>query len=183
MKWSIHKFKPCSGTVHLNHVRVFSALAKYLFFSKVSVELLNYIIFYMCHRTSTAMPSVKDEPDIQYTFRKVSGQWKFDQQSPNQNLILTSKKMNASDVIMFGCMNKKTSAPAQLWIFDLTNFPLSTVKVMIDAVGYACSESVKSDDCLPQTSQDELTLSLAATLNQNLFIKFDTFCHFFTNFG
>ena len=45
-------------------------------------------------------------------------------------------------------------------------FPLSTAKVLIDAVGYVCSESVKCDDCLPQTLGDELTLSLAVTLNQ-----------------
>ena len=61
--------------------------------------------------------------------------------------------------------------------------PLSTAKVLIDDVGYVCSESGKCDDCLPQTLGDELTLSLAVTLNQDLFIKFNIFCYFFTNFG
>ena len=41
--------------------------------------------------------------------------------------------------------------------------------------GYVCSESVKCDDCLPQTLGDELTHSLAVTLNQNWFIKLDIF--------
>ena len=45
--------------------------------------------------------------------------------------------------------------------------PLSTARVLIDAVGYVCSESMKCDDCLPQTLGDELTLSLAVTLNQD----------------
>ena len=44
--------------------------------------------------------------------------------------------------------------------------PLSTARVLI-GVGYVCSELVKSDDCLPQTLGDELTLSLAVTLNQD----------------
>ena len=26
-------------------------------------------------------------------------------------------------------------------------FPISTAKVLLDAVGYVCSESLKSDDC------------------------------------
>ena len=43
--------------------------------------------------------------------------------------------------------------------FGLTNSPLSTAKVLIDAVGYVCSESVKCDDCLPRTLEDELTLN------------------------
>ena len=51
--------------------------------------------------------------------------------------------------------------------FGLTNFSLSTAKVLIDAVGYICSESVKRDDYLPQTLGDELTLSLAVTLIQD----------------
>ena len=46
-------------------------------------------------------------------------------------------------------------------------FPLSTARFLIDDVGYVCSESVKCDNCLPQTLGDELTLSLAATLNQD----------------
>ena len=41
--------------------------------------------------------------------------------------------------------------------------------------GYVCSESVKCDDCLPLTLGDELTLSLAVTLNQDWFIKLDIF--------
>ena len=45
--------------------------------------------------------------------------------------------------------------------------PLSTAWVLIDAVGYVCSESVKCDDCLPQTLGDELTLSLVVALNQD----------------
>ena len=49
----------------------------------------------------------------------------------------------------------------------LTNYPLSTAKFLIDAVGYVCSESVKSDNFFPQTLGDELTLSLAVTLNQD----------------
>ena len=38
-----------------------------------------------------------------------------------------------------------------VWGFGLTNFPLSTAGVLIDDVGYVCSESVKCDDCLLQT--------------------------------
>ena len=45
--------------------------------------------------------------------------------------------------------------------------PLSTAKVPIDAMGYVCSESVKYEECLPQTLGDELTLSSAVTLNQD----------------
>ena len=43
--------------------------------------------------------------------------------------------------------------------------PPCTAKVLIDAVGYVCLESVKYDDCMCQTLRDELTLSLAETLN------------------
>ena len=46
-------------------------------------------------------------------------------------------------------------------------YPLSTARVLIDAVSYVCSESVKCDDCLPQTLGYELTLSLEVTLNQD----------------
>ena len=45
-------------------------------------------------------------------------------------------------------------------------FPLSTAKVLSDAVGYVCSESVKCD-CLPQTLGGELTLYSAMTLKQD----------------
>ena len=45
-------------------------------------------------------------------------------------------------------------------------FPPSTARVLIDDVGYVCSESVECD-CLTQTLADELTLSLAVTLNQD----------------
>ena len=40
-----------------------------------------------------------------------------------------------------------------------------TAKVLIDAVGYVCLASVKYDDCMCQTLGDQLTLSLAETLN------------------
>ena len=60
-------------------------------------------------------------------------------------------------------------------VFGQTNSPLSTARVLIDAVGYVCSESVKCDDCLPKTLGDELTLSLAVTLNQDWSIEFDIF--------
>ena len=50
--------------------------------------------------------------------------------------------------------------------FWLDRFPPSTAKVLIDAVGYVCLESVKWDYCMCQTLGDELTLSLAETLNQ-----------------
>ena len=43
----------------------------------------------------------------------------------------------------------------------MANSPLSTVKFLIDSVGYICSESVKCDNCLLQTLEDELTFSLA----------------------
>ena len=42
-------------------------------------------------------------------------------------------------------------------------------------LGYVCSESVKCDDCMPQSLGDELTLSLVVTLNQDLTIKLDIF--------
>ena len=45
--------------------------------------------------------------------------------------------------------------------------PSPTAKVLIDAVGYICLESVKCDCCMYQTLGDELTLSLAETLNQD----------------
>ena len=61
----------------------------------------------------------------------------------------------------------KHPAPNQVWVFGLTNSPLSTAKVLIDAVGYVCLESVKCDDCMYQTLGDELTLSLAEALNQD----------------
>ena len=62
---------------------------------------------------------------------------------------------------------RKTIRLKSVWVFGLTNSPLSTAEVLIDAVGYVCSESVKCDDCLPQSLADELTLSLAMTLNQD----------------
>ena len=51
--------------------------------------------------------------------------------------------------------------------FGLTNFPPSTAKVLIDAVGFACLEAMEADDCMCQILGDELTLSLADTLNQD----------------
>ena len=51
--------------------------------------------------------------------------------------------------------------------FWLDKSPLSTAKVLIDAVGYVCLESVKYDACMCQTLGDELTLSLAEILNQD----------------
>ena len=62
---------------------------------------------------------------------------------------------------------RKTIRLKSGWVFGLQNSPLSTAKVLIDAVGYVCSVSVKYDDCLPKTLGDELTLSLAVTLNQD----------------
>ena len=62
---------------------------------------------------------------------------------------------------------RKTTRLKSGWGFGQTNSPLSTAKVLIDAVGCVCSESVKCDDCLPQTLGKELTLSLAVTLNQD----------------
>ena len=47
------------------------------------------------------------------------------------------------------------------------NSPLTGARVLIDAVSYVCSESVKCDHCLPQTLGDESTLSLEVTLNQD----------------
>ena len=38
---------------------------------------------------------------------------------------------------------------------------------MFDAVRYVFSESEECGDCLPQTLGDDLTLSLAVTLNHN----------------
>ena len=46
------------------------------------------------------------------------------------------------------------------------DFPLSTAKFLIDAVGNVCSESAKCDAHLPKTLRDVLTLSLAVTLKQ-----------------
>ena len=54
--------------------------------------------------------------------------------------------------------------------FDLTNSPLSTVKVLIDAVGYVCLESVKCDNGICQALGDLLTLSLSETLNKDSLI-------------
>ena len=51
--------------------------------------------------------------------------------------------------------------------FCLSNYPLTTAKVLIDVVGFICSESVKCDDCLPKTLGYELILSLAVTLKQD----------------
>ena len=62
---------------------------------------------------------------------------------------------------------RKTTHLKSVWGFGQENPPLSTARVLIDAVGYVCSESVICDDCLPQTLGDELTLSLAVTLNQD----------------
>ena len=45
--------------------------------------------------------------------------------------------------------------------------PLSTAKVLIDVGGYVCPESVKCDECLPQTLGDELTFSSAVTLDSD----------------
>ena len=45
--------------------------------------------------------------------------------------------------------------------------PLSGARVLIDAVGNVCSESVKCNHRLPQTLGDESTLSLEVTLNQD----------------
>ena len=61
---------------------------------------------------------------------------------------------------------RKQAAWNQVMVFGLTNSHLSTVKVLIDAVGYVCLESLKFDDCLCQTLGDELTFSLAEILNQ-----------------
>ena len=54
--------------------------------------------------------------------------------------------------------------------FGLAKFPQSTAKVLGDAVGYVCFESVKCDDCMFHTLGGELTLSLAETLHQDKFI-------------
>ena len=59
-----------------------------------------------------------------------------------------------------------TAASYQVWVYGLDKFPLYTVKVLFDAVGYVCLESVKCDDCVRHTLGDELTLSLAVTLSQ-----------------
>ena len=55
------------------------------------------------------------------------------------------------------------------WLFTVntTNFPLNTAKVLIDAVGYVCYESVKCDDCALQTSRNELTLSPSVPLHEH----------------
>ena len=59
--------------------------------------------------------------------------------------------------------------------FALTDSPLSTAKVLIDVVGYVCLESVKCDDCICQTLEDELTLSLEETLNQDELVTLSIF--------
>ena len=74
----------------------------------------------------------------------------------------------------------KPSAAAEVWVWGLTYPPTptptpSTANVLIDAVGYVCSESVKRDDYLPRTVGDELTRCLAVTLKRNQLIKFDVF--------
>ena len=61
----------------------------------------------------------------------------------------------------------KPPASDQVMVFGLTYSLLSTAKVLNDAVGYAWSQLVKCDDCLPHTFGDELTLSLVVILNQD----------------
>ena len=53
--------------------------------------------------------------------------------------------------------------------------PLNPARVLINAVGFVCSESVKCDECLPKTLGDELTLYLAVTLNKDWSLEFDNF--------
>ena len=67
--------------------------------------------------------------------------------------------------MIFALLNMRitTRLKSTVGIFGQTNSPLSTARVLIDAVDYVCSESMKCDDCLPQTLGDELTLSLAVT--------------------
>ena len=68
--------------------------------------------------------------------------------------------------------------------FRLDKFPppLSTAKALIDAVGYVCLESVKCDHCMCQTLGNELTLSLAETLNKTIWSLL-VFLLFLTNFN
>ena len=61
---------------------------------------------------------------------------------------------------------RKTTRLKSGWGFGQKNSPLSIARFLM-LWGYVCSESVKCDDCLPQTLGDELTLSLAVTLNQD----------------
>ena len=69
----------------------------------------------------------------------------------------------------------KPPASNQVWVFGLTNSPLSTARVLTDAVGYICLESMKCGKCVCQTLGDELTLSLAETLNQDWLITLSIF--------
>ena len=41
--------------------------------------------------------------------------------------------------------------------------PPNTANVLLDVVGYICSESLKCDNCLPRTLGVELRLSLVVT--------------------
>ena len=83
------------------------------------------------------------------------------------NVLLPNKHETYSVIYLFWFGMMKTIRLKSGVGFGSDKFPLSTAKVLIDAVGYVFSESVKCDDCLPQTLGDELTLSLAVTLNQD----------------